>query len=76
MVFMANLMRVLTIACLLLLIAMPIYGYACPVCYGAPDSPLTAGMNMAIFTLLGITGSLLSTFIVFFIYLKRKAAGH
>ncbi|RMD93558.1 MAG: hypothetical protein D6814_15485 [Calditrichaeota bacterium] len=46
---------------------------ACPVCYGAPDSPLTAGMNLAILTMIGIIGFILSSFVIFFIYLRRRA---
>jgi len=30
---------------------------ACTVCMGAADNPQTQGMNMAILTLLGVTGS-------------------
>ena len=33
---------------------------ACTTCFGTPDSAQAQGMNAAIFTLLGITGSVLS----------------
>lgn len=46
---------------------------ACPSCYGAPDSPMTEGMNMAILSLLGITGGVLMSFVAFFVYLRRRA---
>ncbi|MFQ5628836.1 MAG: hypothetical protein ACE5I1_08750 [bacterium] len=52
---------------------MPTISYACPVCFGAPESPLTEGMNMAILTLLGIIGTLLGMFGAFFIYLRNRA---
>ena len=43
--------------------AQPVW--ACATCFGAQDSPQTQGMNMAIFTLLGITytlfGAMLTT---------------
>jgi hypothetical protein len=47
-------------------------GYACPNCYGDPESPLTDGMNMAIISLLGVTGSVLGGFIGFFLFLRRR----
>ncbi len=46
---------------------------ACPVCYGAADSPMTDGMNVAILSLLGITGGVLAGFIAFFVYLRKRA---
>jgi|GEM_PF-641111 len=45
---------------------------ACPVCMGAKDSPMTAGMNMAILTMLGIIGSVLMGFIGIFIFMRRR----
>ena len=30
--------------------------WACAVCFGAPDDPQTRGMNMAIITMLSVTG--------------------
>lgn len=47
--------------------------FACPVCAGDPSSPMTAGMNGAIGTLLVITGVVLSTFVGFFLFLWRRA---
>jgi hypothetical protein len=46
---------------------------ACPLCYGDPDSQETQGMNMAIISLLGITGAVLSGFAAFFVFLRRRA---
>lgn len=74
MVFWANFLRFFTIFVIIMLMALPIAGYACPVCYGNVESPLTAGMNMAIFTLLGVTGSVLGLFAIFFLYLRKRAA--
>lgn len=73
MVFWANFLRFFTILVIIMLMALPIAGYACPVCYGNAESPLTAGMNMAILTLLGVTGSVLGLLAVFFLYLRKKA---
>ena len=46
---------------------------ACATCFGAPDSPMTQGMNMAIFTLLGVTGVVLGGFVWMIVYLVRRA---
>jgi hypothetical protein len=46
---------------------------ACATCFGAPDSSMTQGMNMAIFTLLGVTGVVLGGFIWMIVYLVRRA---
>ena len=48
---------------------------ACPSCYGASDAPMTQGMNMAILSLLGITGGVLVAFGSFFVYLRKRARG-
>lgn len=36
---------------------------ACSVCFGDPDDPQSHGMNMAILTLLGVTGSVLGSIV-------------
>ena len=46
---------------------------ACPVCFGAKDSPMTAGMNAAILTMLGITGSMLLGIVTIFFILWRRS---
>jgi len=46
---------------------------ACPTCYGAPGSPMTDGMNMAILSLLGITGGVLSGVVAFFLHMRRRS---
>lgn len=60
-------------ALVVLLIVSQHSAYSCPVCFGALDDPATNGMNVAIFTLLGVTGSVLAGFIAFFLRLKRLA---
>jgi len=49
---------------------------ACPVCFGAQDSPMTAGMNMAILSMLGIVGFVLSGFVGFFLFVRRRYKRH
>ena len=47
---------------------------ACATCFGAADSSQTAGMNMAILTLLGVTGAVLGGVVVFFVHLLRRSS--
>ena len=39
-----------------LLLALPRIAAACATCYGAPDAPMTRGMNNAILMLIGVVG--------------------
>lgn len=48
-------------------------GWACPVCFGAVDSPMTDGMNWGIFVLLGVIGAVACGFVTFFVHLFRQA---
>ena len=57
----------------LVIIALPVIGFTCDVCRGNPESPLSEGMDMAILTLLGVTGTVLGSFATFFVYLKKQA---
>ena len=47
--------------------------HACSVCFGAPDDPMTKGMNFGILVLLGVTGVVLGVFALFFLKLRAKA---
>ena len=60
----------LLIASLVLLIPDSIS--ACATCYGTSDAPATAGMNWAIITLLGVTGSVLGGIIKAIISIGNK----
>jgi hypothetical protein len=51
----------------------PAIAHACATCYGAADSPQTQGLNMAIATLLGVTGVVLSGFLTMIVCLARRA---
>lgn len=46
---------------------------ACAACYGKSDSPLAAGMNWGIFSLLIVIVMVLAGVASFFIYLARKS---
>jgi hypothetical protein len=45
---------------------------ACPVCFGAPDSPQVKGMQIGILVLLAVTVVVLGSFAAFFLYLRRR----
>jgi hypothetical protein len=65
--------RVLTTV---MLVAAPRAAFACPVCFGQSDSPMAWGTNMAIFFMLGVTGTVLTGFGAFIVYLMRRAKLH
>jgi hypothetical protein len=51
----------------------PAEALACPVCFGATDSPMASAMNWAILTLLGIVGAVLGGIVTFFVHLAKQA---
>ena len=55
------------------LILAPRAAFACPVCFGANDSPLALGINYGILAMLGIIGVLWVAFGTFFLYLRRRS---
>jgi polyferredoxin len=46
---------------------------ACPVCYGAPEDPMTRGMSNGILTLLGFVGFVQVGFVALFISFWRRS---
>ena len=54
------------VALTLLVVASAEPAAACATCFGAEDSPLTAGMNNAILTLLAIIGAVQVGFVALF----------
>ena len=68
-------LAVKTLLLLAVMILAPWSASACATCYGGSiDSPMTEGMNWGIFTLMGVIGTVLASFLVFFIYILRKSA--
>ncbi len=66
--------RLIVLASVILAASLiPHSAQSCPICYGDPDSPMTQGMNMAIFSLLGVTGSVLGGLVLFFLYVRRRS---
>lgn len=47
--------------------------FACPVCFGAEETPLIDGARMGILALLAITLAVQGGFVGFFLYLRRRA---
>ena len=53
---------------------VPGQSLACPICFNAdPDSQIAQGINWAIFTLLGVTGGVLTGFIGFILHLVKRS---
>lgn len=46
---------------------------ACPLCFGAAETPLINGANLGVLMLLGVTLSVQGAFVGFFIYLRTRA---
>lgn len=47
---------------------------ACAACYGQSDSPMAAGMNWGILSLLAVVAVVLAGVAAFFVYLARRSA--
>ncbi len=65
-------MRYCSMIIVALLSLIPEFLAACPSCYGAADAPMTEGMNMAILSLMGVTGGVLVGFVSFFVHLRKR----
>ncbi|MGH9465668.1 MAG: hypothetical protein ACRD0X_08465 [Thermoanaerobaculia bacterium] len=60
-------------AAALAVLAMPREAGACAVCYGAADSPETAGLNAAILFLLGIVAVVQAGLVAMFLAIRRRS---
>ena len=60
----------------IIIIVSPKIVTACATCYGAPDTPATQGLNMAILVLLAFTGSILSFIIIATISLYKRSKSY
>tara|TARA_B110000444_G_C18607422_1_gene485998 strand:+ start:164 stop:403 length:240 start_codon:yes stop_codon:yes gene_type:complete len=63
-----------TIQVIFFLLLLPLFNeiLACSTCYGAPDAPATEGLNGAIISLLGTTGSVLAGIGVSIFSIRKK----
>ena len=48
--------------------------FACAVCYGEPDAPMTHGLHWAILVLCAVVGVVLCSIAGFFVYVQRRTA--
>jgi hypothetical protein len=60
-------------AVLAVLIVGETSAYACPVCFGAEETPLIDGAKIGILALLVITFVVQGGFVAFFLYLRKRA---
>ncbi|MEA1882460.1 MAG: hypothetical protein U9N31_08685 [Candidatus Marinimicrobia bacterium] len=65
--------KAVIIALVLGIALLPEAGYACATCFGNPNAAATQGMNKAIITMLGVTGTVLGGFGSFIYVLHRRA---
>jgi uncharacterized membrane protein len=56
-----------------IIFVFPQISIACAVCYGDPQAPMTAGLNQAIFFLLGVIGFILSIILIAGIYFYKRS---
>ena len=63
-------MLVATFAIVTVCAAQP--AMACPVCFGATDSPMAEGVNNGILVLLGVIGSVQVGFVALFVGIRRR----
>lgn len=65
-------------AILLALWLHPTIGLACSTCFGTADDPMTKGLNMALFVMIGVTYvvilGMLAMFIALTVRARRRAA--
>jgi heme/copper-type cytochrome/quinol oxidase subunit 2 len=47
--------------------------FACPMCFGAEDSPLIDGAKLGVLVMVAITLAVQGAFVAFFLYLRRRA---
>jgi hypothetical protein len=54
-------------------VLLPAASDACAVCFGGVDSPMTAGMNNGILSMLGILGMVQIGFVALFLRLRQRS---
>ena len=56
-----------------ILVIWPVRAWACPICFGDPNSPMAIGASWGILLLLGVTLAMLAAFAGFFLYLVKRS---
>jgi hypothetical protein len=51
----------------------PAVSLACATCFGAPDDPMTKGLNMAVFVMIGVTYVVIISMLAMFVGLAVRA---
>jgi hypothetical protein len=69
-----SILKMLPVAAVLAVAAVPDSARACAACYGQSDSPLAEGINWGILTLLLVVVAVLGGFVAMFVYFARRAA--
>jgi hypothetical protein len=46
---------------------------ACPLCFGAAETPLIDGAKLGVLALLGVLFAVQGAFVAFFLYLRKRA---
>lgn len=57
------------------LLLVPRVAAACPVCFGDPNAQMTKGAEQGVWFLLGVMLLVQLGFVIFFLYLRRRARG-
>ena len=70
---MARLFSLITLMGAALLLWTPQRAWACPVCFGDPNSPMAIGASWGIALLLGVSLGVLYVFAGFFLYLLKRS---
>jgi hypothetical protein len=47
--------------------------FACPVCFGAAETPIIDATRLGVIVMLGITFAVQGGFLAFFLYLRKRA---
>lgn len=68
-----NRLRQILIVGLAALLLAPSSGWACAVCYGEPDAPMSRGLTWAVVVLAGMVGMVLVGVTGFFVHVSRRA---
>ena len=69
---MTHRMRTATVLMAVILMT-PRLTWACPLCFGDPNSPMAIGASWGILLLFGVTAGVLSAFAGFFLYLMKRS---
>lgn len=70
---MTNGLRPIVVITATMIVGAPSDAAACPVCFGAEETPLIDGAKLGMLAMLGVTFAVQGAFAGFFLYLRRRA---